>query len=173
MLRFGLILAGIVFVLDQITKFLVLGPLDFSPPGCREFNADCRHIELSPIFDMTMVWNRGVSFGMLRADSDIGRWLLVILSIAIAGIFVWWLRTASRRLTGWALGFVIGGALGNMIDRIRFGAVADFLDFNGLWFPWVFNVADVGINVGAALLLLDFLLHGEKKDAPDKGSLAP
>ena len=172
MLRFGLILAGIVFVLDQVSKNLVLGPMDFSPAGCLEYGLGCRHIEMTPIFDLTMVWNRGVSFGMLRADSEIGRWLLVLLSIAIAGIFLWWLRGATRRLTGWALGFVIGGALGNMIDRIRFGAVADFLDFNGLWFPWVFNVADVAINVGAGLLLLDFLVHGEKKDAPNKGGVA-
>src|SRR5262245_22199277 len=110
MLRFGLILAGIIFVLDQVSKYLILGPAAFSPPGCLEYGFGCRHIELSAFFDLTMVWNRGVSFGMLRADSDMGRWLLVLLSIAIAGIFLWWLRTASRRLTGWALGFVIGGA---------------------------------------------------------------
>lgn len=162
--RFGLILASTVFVLDQVSKFLILGPMKFSPPGCIEFGLGCRHIEISPFFDLTMVWNRGVSFGMLRADSEIGRWLLVLLSIAIAGIFFWWLRSAQRRLTGWALGLVIGGALGNMIDRMRYGAVADFLDFNGLWFPWVFNVADVAINIGAGLLLLDFLVHGENKD---------
>ena len=64
------------------------------------------------------------------------------------------------------LGLVIGGAVGNVLDRIRFGAVVDFLDFTGLYFPWVFNVADAGINVGAGLLLLDFLLHGDKKPAP-------
>jgi signal peptidase II len=168
MMRFGLILASAVFVLDQVSKYLILGPMSFSPMGCLEFGLGCRHIELTPVFDLSMVWNRGVSFGLLRADSDIGRWLLVLLSIAIAGLFFWWLRSATRRLTGWALGFVIGGALGNMIDRIRYGAVADFLDFNGLWFPWVFNVADVAINVGAGLLLLDFLLHGDKKEGAAK-----
>ncbi len=169
MFRFGLILAGIVFILDQISKFLVLGPGAFSPSGCREFGFNCRFVELTPFFDLRMVWNQGVSFGMLRADSDLSRWGLVAMSFAISGVFVWWLRTADRKLTAWALGLVIGGALGNVIDRIRFGAVADFLDFNGLWFPWVFNVADAGITVGAGLLLLDFLLHGEKtapKTAP-------
>src|SRR5262249_13111729 len=92
----------------------------------------------------------------------------VLLSFAIAGVFGSWLRTETRPLTGWALGLVIGGAIGNVVDRIRFGAVVDFLDFRDLWipFPWVFNVADGSITVGAALLLADFLLHGEGKRAP-------
>ena len=166
MFRLGLILAAAVFVADQVTKYLILGPAGFSPPGCVQGGYGCGFIELSPIFDLRMVWNRGVSFGMLRADSGIGRWGLVALSFAISGVFVWWLRTAARRMTAAALGLVIGGALGNVVDRIRFGAVADFLDFNGLWFPWVFNVADAAIKVGAGLLLTDFLLHGEGKATP-------
>jgi len=166
LMRFGLILAATVFVLDQISKYIILGPMNFSPPGCREIGAQCGFIELSPIFDLRMVWNHGVSFGLLRADGDIGRWALAAMSIAISGVFFWWLRTAERRLTAWSLGLVIGGALGNVIDRIRFGAVADFLDFSGLWFPWVFNIADSGITVGAILLLLDFVLHGEGKAVP-------
>ncbi|MGE0830858.1 MAG: signal peptidase II, partial [Hyphomonadaceae bacterium] len=75
----------------------------------------------------------------------------------------WWLRGAERRLTAISLGLVIGGAIGNMIDRVRFGAVVDFFDFSGLFFPWVFNVADSGITVGAALLAVDFLLNPEKQ----------
>ncbi|HVY85979.1 MAG TPA: signal peptidase II [Caulobacterales bacterium] len=173
MFRFGLILAGIVFVLDQITKYLVLGPMAFSPPGCRTLGMNCGELHILPFFDMRMVWNQGVSFGMLRAGSELGRWLLVLMSFTIAGLFGWWLRTAQRRLTGWALGLVIGGALGNVIDRIRFGAVADFLDFHALFFPWVFNVADASITVGAGLLLLDFFLNGEGKSpvraAPKNG----
>lgn len=163
MLRFGLSISAIVFVLDQITKYLVLGPGRFSPPGCLEAGVNCRFIELSPIFDLQMVWNRGVSFGLLRADADLARWGLVALSFVIAGFFAWWLKGAERRLTGVALGLVIGGALGNVIDRIRFGAVADFLDFNGLWFPWVFNVADAAITVGAILLAADMLLFAESE----------
>ena len=172
MVRFGLILAGIVFVLDQIAKYLVLGPLGFSPPGCREAGLDCGYIHVLPIFDLRMVWNQGVSFGMFRAGSDLARWGLVLMSFAIAGAFGWWLRTAERRLTGWALGLVIGGALGNVVDRIRFGAVVDFLDFHALFFPWVFNVADASITVGAGLLLIDFLMHGEPR-APKNGHDAP
>ena len=171
MFRFGLFLASVVFVVDQIAKYIILEVMHFSPEGCRgvgRFAPDpmaCGRVDVTSFFDLRMVWNTGVSFGWLRADAGIGRWALVALSFAISGVFVWWLRSAKRRLTATALGLVIGGALGNVIDRIRFGAVADFLDFNGLWFPWVFNVADAAITVGAALLLVDFLLHGEEKPA--------
>ena len=166
MLRFGLLLASGVFVLDQASKYWILESLKFSPPGCLESHFGCRHIELSSIFDLTMVWNYGVSFGMLKAGDGLARWGLVALSLAIAGVFVWWMRSATRPLTGWALGLVVGGALGNLVDRMRFGAVADFLDFSGLYFPWVFNVADASITVGAALLALDFLRNGEEKAQP-------
>lgn len=176
MLRYGLFLAAAVFIADQASKYVILELADFSPAGCLEAGLGCRFIEVSPIFDLHMVWNRGVSFGMLRADSGFGRWGLVALSFVISGVFVWWLRSSARKLTGTALGLVIGGALGNVIDRIRFGAVADFFDFNGLWFPWVFNVADSAISVGAGLLLLDFLLNGEEKSpagAPKKAGDSP
>lgn len=168
MVRFGLTLSAIVFVVDQIAKWLVLGPGRFSPPGCLQAGYGCRFIELTPFFDLQMVWNRGVSFGLLRADQDVARWGLVALSFIISGVFLWWLKGAERRLTATALGLVIGGALGNVIDRIRFGAVADFLDFNGLWFPWVFNVADAAITVGAILLAADMLFFAESE--PGKGA---
>jgi signal peptidase II len=168
MLRLGLIIAAVVFVVDQITKWLVLGPGQFSPPGCRETGYGCRFIELTPFFDLQMVWNRGVSFGLLRASEDLARWGLVALSLVISGVFLWWLRTADRLPTAIALGLVIGGAVGNVIDRIRFGAVADFLDFNGLWFPWVFNVADAAITCGAILLAVDMIFFAESE--PGKGT---
>lgn len=166
MLRFGLILAAGVLILDQASKYWVLQLLQLSPEGCLQTHFGCRKIELSPIFDLTMVWNYGVSFGMLKAGDGIARWGLVIMSLVIAGMFVWWMRGATRQITGWALGLVVGGAMGNLIDRMRFGAVADFLDFSGLYFPWVFNVADAAITVGAALLALDFLRNGEEKQQP-------
>jgi signal peptidase II len=170
MLRFGLILSAVVFVVDQIAKWVVLDLNQFSPPGCLEMRSSppCRFIEVSPIFDLQMVWNRGVSFGLLRADQDLSRWALVALSFVISGVFVWWLKGAERRLTAVSLGLVIGGALGNVVDRIRFGAVADFLDFNGLWFPWVFNVADAAITVGAILLAVDMVFLAESE--PGKGT---
>jgi signal peptidase II len=170
----SLMLAVVVFVLDQASKFWVLEVQKFSPPGCLDLTdpLSCRKLELSSVFDLSMVWNRGVSFGMLQAGHDWARWALVGLSLVISGVFINWMRTADRRLTMWALGLVVGGALGNVVDRIRFGAVADFLDFSGPWFgwhlgqwpvgfPWVFNVADAGITIGAALLFLDFMLNGD------------
>lgn len=170
MLRYGLSLAAIVFAADQASKYWILGPMGFSPEGCLESNSSppCRHIEISSIFDLTMLWNRGVSFGLLRAETDIIRWVLVLLSFGISAVFVNWLRTADRRLTATALGLVIGGALGNVIDRIRFGAVADFIDFSGFFFPWIFNVADAGITVGAILLAVDMIFLTESE--PGKGS---
>jgi signal peptidase II len=168
MLRFGLTISAIVFVVDQITKLLILEVWGFSPVGCLQGGYGCRFIELTPFFDLQMVWNRGVSFGLLRANEDLARWGLVALSFVISGVFLWWLRGAERRFTAVALGLVIGGALGNVVDRIRFGAVADFLDFNGLWFPWVFNVADAAITVGAILLAVDMLFFAETE--PGKGT---
>jgi signal peptidase II len=168
MLRFGLILAFVVVIADQIAKYIVLGPGAFSPPGCLEMGYGCRVIELSQVFDLRMVWNRGVSFGLMRANTDLVRWALVALSFVISGVFVWWLRTAERKLTALALGLVIGGALGNVIDRIRFGAVCDFFDFSGLWFPWVFNVADAAITLGAILLAIDMVFFTETE--PGKGA---
>jgi signal peptidase II len=169
MLRFGLSLAAVVFVVDQIAKYLVLQQLHLSPDGCLISGPGqgptCRDMFFFPFFSLTMVWNKGVSFGMLRADSGFGRWALVLMSFLISALFGQWLRTATRRLTAISLGLVIGGALGNVVDRIRFGAVVDFLNFGPI-FPWVFNVADASITVGAALLLLDFLKHGEGKPAP-------
>lgn len=170
--RFGLILAAVVFVADQLSKWWVLEGLQFSPPGCLEAHIGCGRIELSPVFDLTMVWNYGVSFGLMKADDPLARWGLVALSLTISAVFAWWLRSAERRMSAVALGLVIGGALGNVIDRVRFGAVADFFDFSGPWFgwtigdvkvgfPWVFNLADAAITIGAVLLAADFLLHGE------------
>lgn len=179
MMRFGLALAALVFLADQASKAWVLEAMAFSPPGCLESylahapaHPGCGHTPLipallrpEPTFSLTMVWNTGVSFGMFRADDGIGRWLLVLMSFVISAVFIWWMRTATRRLQTVALGLVVGGALGNVIDRIRFGAVADFFDFSGLYFPWVFNVADAAITIGALLLLLDFALNGDEKPA--------
>jgi signal peptidase II len=151
---YGLGLAGVILLADQISKWWVVDIIALPDRGA---------IELSGIFDLTFVRNFGVSFGMLRAGSQIEQWGLMALSGAIATVFVLWMRSAERRLTIAALAMVVGGALGNMIDRLRFGYVVDFLDFSGLYFPWVFNIADAGISVGAALLVLDYLANGEER----------
>lgn len=153
----GAPLALIVIALDQLTKALVLGEPRFNALGCLDRTQPCGKIELSPIFDLTMLWNRGVSFGALQADGW-ARWVLFFLTACIAVAFCVWLFRAVRWTTALAVSLVIGGAIGNLIDRARFGAVVDFLDFSGIYFFWVFNVADAAISVGAVLLLLDQVL---------------
>ena len=146
--------ALIVIVLDQLTKAWIMGGLDLREMG---------HIQvLSPLFNLTWVENRGVSFGLFGDGS--ARWMLSAFSIAVAGILGWWALKVDRRLLITAIGLIMGGALGNVIDRIRFGYVVDFLDFSGphfflgsmkINFPWIFNVADSAICIGVVLLILD------------------
>jgi signal peptidase II len=159
--RWGVPLIFAIVVLDQLTKAWVLSAADFRALECLH-TLPCGKIELSPIFDLTMTWNRGVSFGAFQADG-LARWGLFVMIGAIAVGFSVWLLRAERWMTALALSMVVGGAVGNLIDRARFGAVVDFLDFSGLFFPWIFNVADASISVGAAALLLDQLLAGRKR----------
>ena len=138
--------AAAVIVLDQITKAWMLYGLHIREVG------QIRVLE--PIFNLTFVLNRGVSDGLLTGG-ETGRWLLTVFSVAVAGLLAFWAMRADRRLLITAIGLIMGGALGNVIDRIRFGGVVDFLDFSGLYFPWVFNVADSAISIGVVLLILD------------------
>jgi signal peptidase II len=153
----GLIAAALVFLADQVSKWTVTSPLRLQERGV---------IELLPIFDLKWVENYGVSMGFLTADSDMGRWLLVALTAAIATGVVVWLWREKQRPDAIALGFVLGGAIGNILDRIRFGHVVDFADLHfGEWHPFlVFNVADAAITVGVLLLVLRALLTRESKD---------
>ncbi|MBR9826040.1 MAG: signal peptidase II [Alphaproteobacteria bacterium] len=177
--RLGLVLAAGIILADQISKWFVLNVLNLSPQGCLEFQLaspaeraflpnTCERIEISGIFDLTMVWNKGVSFGLLGADNMAGRLLLIGFSLAVAGYLIAGLLgygalKAERQFQALAFGMIVGGALGNVVDRIFFGAVVDFFDFSGLGFPWVFNIADVSINVGVGLIILDMLLEGREK----------
>jgi len=141
--------AILVVMLDQLTKAWVLSGLDLREVGRVEV--------LPPILNFTWVENRGVSFGLFGDGS--ARWMLSLFSIVVAGILGWWALRADRRLLITAIGLVMGGAIGNVIDRIRFGFVVDFIDFSGTRvFPWVFNVADSAITIGVVLLILDSLL---------------
>lgn len=164
------LLVPLVIGLDQWSKYLVMAEPRFNALGCLDRTEPCGRIEMSSIFDLTMLWNRGMSFGALQSEG-IMRWVLFGLTGVIAVGFGIWLFRAARWLTAVSLGLVVGGAIGNMIDRARFGAVVDFLDFSGLYFTYVFNVADAAITVGAALLFLDqFLLSRNGKTA---GETAP
>lgn len=154
---FGFAVALIVFLADQATKMWILHGLDLDAraPGDSI-------VIIDPIFKLSMVWNRGVSFGLFAADSLWQRGVLIAVSLIISGVLSVWMFQATRRLQALAFGMIIGGAIGNVLDRFFYGAVADFLDFSGMFFPWVFNIADAGISVGVAVLLLDLVLNGEK-----------
>lgn len=142
--------AILIIVVDQLTKAWVLNDLGLRFEGQS-------HPILDPVFNITLVHNEGVSFGLFGDGS--ARWMLSIFSVAVAGILGWWALKAERRLLVTAIGLIMGGAIGNVIDRIRFGWVVDFLDFSGTgFFPWVFNVADSAITIGVVLLILDSIL---------------
>ncbi|MEX0644378.1 MAG: signal peptidase II [Parvularculaceae bacterium] len=154
----GLLGAAAVASLDQVAKYVIVHVVNLQDrvvPCAKKPDDFCRQIAVSPIFDLTYVENRGASFGML-AGGAASRVFLTLLSIAVASFLVSWLARIHRPLSAAAVALIIGGAIGNLIDRLRFGYVVDFLDFSGLFFPWVFNVADASINVGIALLVVDW-----------------
>jgi signal peptidase II len=148
LIRLGLAVAAIVMVLDQISKWWIITAV-MQPP---------RVIEVTSFFNLVMAWNRGVSFSLFTHDAEFMPYVLVAVALGIVVFLLSWLRRADRAFLAFAIGMVIGGALGNVIDRLRFGAVADFLDFHVLGYHWpAFNVADTGISVGVALIVIDGL----------------
>jgi len=147
-------LALVIIVLDQLTKAWMLEGLSLREVG--------RVLIAPPILNFTYVENTGVSFGLFGGGGTM-RWVLSVFSLVVAGGLTWWALKAERRLLVAAIGLVIGGAIGNAIDRIQYGYVVDFIDFSGTGlFPWVFNVADSAITVGVILLILDSLVSERK-----------
>ncbi|WP_375248604.1 signal peptidase II [Sphingomonas sp.] len=160
--RAGLAIAVAVFVVDQVVKWAVTGPLGIDFLGA--------YRTILPIFDLRYTRNEGVSLGMLRAETETMRWLLVAFTGAIAiGVAIWMYREANR-IEQAALGLVLGGALGNILDRVRLGHVVDFADLHfGEWRPFlVFNVADAAITIGVLILLVRALLIREKRPDPSE-----
>jgi len=144
---FGFTVAAVVFLLEQVSKWYITGPLNLQ---------QVRQIELLPIFRFTWTENYGISLGLFQATSDTMRWALVAITSAIAiGVAVW-IGREKHRGDQLALGMVLGGALGNILDRIRFGYVVDFADLHfGEFRPFfIFNVADAAISIGVVILLL-------------------
>lgn len=145
----GLALAILVvgLLLDQGSKLWVLKASGLADGGS---------ISLLPVLDLVLVWNRGISYGLFQQDDPTGRWALVAFtSVAAVALGVWMIRTSSR-LAAISLALVVSGAIGNLIDRIVFGAVVDFVYFHVGSFSWyVFNLADVWIVAGVAGLLYD------------------
>ncbi|MEI6438620.1 MAG: signal peptidase II [Alphaproteobacteria bacterium] len=155
--RLGFMLSAAIIAADQATKtlFLKLGLLEGMS------------LPLFGPFKLTMVWNQGISFSLLTAQSDLARWALTLFAVGVAVFLGSLLRRAERGLLTVGLGLVMGGALGNAIDRIRFGAVVDFFDATSLMFPWIFNLADSAISIGVVFLLLDSLLQKPEASVAD------
>ncbi|MBT3360811.1 MAG: signal peptidase II [Rhodospirillales bacterium] len=154
-MRKGMGVALLIFGLDQATKWWIVESVMVPP----------QMISVTPFFNLVMGWNRGVSFGLFNQDSPYNVLVLTAVALIIVVALVFWLRKAERQLVVVAIGMVIGGAIGNVVDRLRFGAVADFLDFHIAGYHWpAFNVADSGITIGAGLLVLDALFSGPEKN---------
>ena len=152
---FGFAIALVVFALDQLAKWIVSGPLNLETVG---------QIYLLPIFNLTWTENNGISLGLFNATTEVGRWMLVAITGAIAIGVAIWIGREKNRWDKAALGMILGGALGNILDRSRHGYVVDFADLHfGAVRPFlVFNVGDAAITIGVVILLLRaFLVRSE------------
>ena len=148
----GLSLAVLSFGLDQAFKWWMLSVVNI---------AAHQPLVVTPFFELVLAWNKGVSYGLFPQDSFVGQYLLVVLSL-LACVLLWlWLARTDSPPTAAALGLIVGGALGNALDRLRYDAVADFFLFHAFGYSWyVFNIADIAIVVGVALLVYESVRNG-------------
>ena len=151
MLGRGLLAAALVAALDQIGKAWILGFFAADAAGTQ--------VAVTPFFNLVLTWNRGMSFGLFNNAAALNTVVFTALAAIIVTGLIVWLRRVDQLLLAVAIGLVIGGAVGNVIDRLWRGAVVDFLDFHlAGWHFYVFNLADAAISVGVGLMLLDSLL---------------
>ncbi len=154
--RFGCLIAALAVALDQATKWWILEGV-MQPP---------RVIPVTPFFNLLLTWNNGVSFGLFNNSNSLNALVLSLLALAIVIFLFFWLRKADNKRMAVGLGLIIGGALGNVIDRGLHGAVVDFLDFYIDTLHWpAFNIADSCITVGAILLIFDSLFSPKPEQA--------
>jgi signal peptidase II len=158
--RLAFAIALMVFALDQLTKWIVTGPLGINQIGDQ--------MVLLPIFNFTYTQNQGISLNLLNAETETGRWMLVALTSAIALAVAYWIGREKSRIDQAVLGMVLGGALGNILDRTLHGYVVDFLDLHfGEFRPFlVFNVGDAAISIAVLVLLLRAFLT--RKERPEE-----
>ncbi len=162
----GLAIAALVFTADQFVKWLVITPLKLR---------EVRHIDLLPFFDLTYTENRGVSLGLFQATSMEMRWALVIITALIALVVLVWLFREKMLGDIAGLGLILGGALGNIVDRYYLGYVIDYADFHiGDFRPFlIFNIADAAITIGVLIILARSFFVSEKETANDKAGTQP
>ncbi|HEV3242415.1 MAG TPA: signal peptidase II [Methyloceanibacter sp.] len=151
----GLGIAALTLIVDQAHKAWMLYVYDIGAKGT---------VRLAPFFDLILVWNQGVSYGLLPQRSELGRWGLILFAFASAIALIVWLARVTSPLAAACIGLIIGGATGNAIDRILYGAVADFFSLHAFGFEWyVFNIADTAIVAGVVGLLYESVFGGHKK----------
>ena len=151
----GLGLAALVVLADQAHKAWMLYVYDIGARGV---------VALAPFFDLVLVWNRGISYGLLPQDSTLGRWGLIVFAFGASLALALWLARLTSSLAAASVGLIIGGAIGNAIDRIVYGAVADFFSLHAFGLQWyVFNIADTAIVAGVVGLLYESIFGGHKK----------
>ena len=151
----GLGIASATVLADQAHKAWMLYVYDIEAKGT---------VTVTPFFDLVMVWNKGISYGLFRQESATGRWGLILFALVASVVFAVWLARFESRLAAVSIGLIIGGAIGNAIDRIAYGAVADFFVLHAFGYEWyAFNIADTVIVAGVAGLLYDSLIRGHKK----------
>jgi len=152
------VLAAVIIVLDQITKQVVLASIQFGET-----------ITVAPFWNWVLTFNRGAAFSFLASEEGWQRWFFTVLALGVSGWIVYMLRShAGHKLLSFSLALIMGGALGNVIDRIRFGAVVDFVQWHVAGFYWpAFNVADSAITVGALLMLWDQFASSRGHRDPD------
>lgn len=159
-LTLGLLLATVGLAIDQAVKLWLLFGFNLAQQG---------RVVLTPFFDLVLVWNRGISYGLFAADSQGQVWFLVAMKTIITLVLIVWLVRNTDRLTAIALGLLIGGAIGNTLDRVLHGAVVDYASLHAAGYYWyVFNLADVWVVAGVALLLYDAFLAGRNQTVSKK-----
>ncbi|WP_310533289.1 signal peptidase II [Novosphingobium sp.] len=163
--RLGFLIAAVIFIADQALKWLVMGPLALRDRFLQQ-------IDILPFFRLTWAENRGISLGLFTAEGETGRWILVAVTALIACGVVYWILRETAKADILALGAVLGGALGNIVDRVRLGYVADYADLHfGEFRPFmIFNLADAAISIGVLIVLARSLLSREKADNQPAGS---
>jgi signal peptidase II len=160
--RFGLAIAAVAAILDQASKIYLLFVFDLAARG---------PVHIAPFLDIILARNTGISYGLFQSQGPVGQWVLLAFKVAAVLLLWFWLARAKDRLSALSLGLIIGGAIGNAIDRLAYGWVADFVFFHvstANWrFDWyVFNLADVAIVAGVAGLLYESLVMGRAVKAP-------
>jgi signal peptidase II len=147
----GVVVAAVAFVLDQAHKYWMLEIYRIADRG---------RVQITSFFDLVMAWNKGVSYGMFAQHSTTGRIVLIAVSLVAVAALVIWMANSLTRLAAISIGLIVGGALGNLMDRVVHGAVADFFHFHYAGFSWyIFNIADVAIVAGVIGLVLDWVMQ--------------